>query len=135
MDDTEGHQFAALRIDLSGLKSTGCEVIAISEMGLSRDVLAARAVESGCPAMNNQCAAVALDRPHPFASLRDARARSSTGQSIGLRIRGLGVQVPPGAPLHPLNNQDGINRVSAAYNRVQLIYLALSRGLPPTNAA
>jgi hypothetical protein len=27
-----------------------------------------------------------------------ARARSSTGQSIGLRIRGLGVQIPPGAP-------------------------------------
>jgi hypothetical protein len=25
-------------------------------------------------------------------------ARSSTGQSIGLRIRGLGVQIPPGAP-------------------------------------
>ena len=26
-------------------------------------------------------------------------ARSSTGQSIGLRIRGLGVQIPPGAPM------------------------------------
>src|SRR6266851_4171484 len=26
------------------------------------------------------------------------RARSSTGQSIGLRIRGLGVQIPSGAP-------------------------------------
>ena|SRR5947207_12484677 len=28
-------------------------------------------------------------------------ARSSTGQSIGLRIRGLGVQIPPGAPKYP----------------------------------
>ncbi len=27
------------------------------------------------------------------------RARSSTGQSIGLRIRGLGVQIPSGAPI------------------------------------
>ena len=27
-----------------------------------------------------------------------ACARSSTGQSIGLRIRGLGVRIPPGAP-------------------------------------
>src|SRR5579862_1962149 len=51
--------------------------------------------------MNSQCAAIALDRPHPFASLRDSRgrARSSTGQSIGLRIRGLGVRLPSGAPM------------------------------------
>ncbi len=34
---------------------------------------------------------VSLPGPH-------ISARSSTGQSIGLRIRGLGVQIPPGAP-------------------------------------
>ena len=33
-----------------------------------------------------------------------------------LRIRGLGVQVPPGAPLHTLKPQDGIIEVSVAYN-------------------
>jgi hypothetical protein len=30
--------------------------------------------------------------------ISDVRARSSTGQSIGLRIRGLGVRIPSGAP-------------------------------------
>src|SRR5579872_7222235 len=46
LDDTERHQFAALRIDLSGLKSAGCEGIAIWGC-VSRDVLAASAVEPG----------------------------------------------------------------------------------------
>src|SRR5215469_1573917 len=41
-----------------------------------------------------------LDYGRESASLKIlARARSSTGQSIGLRIRGLGVRLPSGAPI------------------------------------
>ena len=49
-------------------------------------------------------------------------------QSAYLRIRGLGVQVPPGAPLHPLKPQDGI---IDSISSLQLICLALSRGSSP----
>src|SRR5579864_8087800 len=38
-------------------------------------------------------------RADVFVSLRTSGACSSTGQSIGLRNRGLGVRVPSGAPL------------------------------------
>jgi hypothetical protein len=85
LDDTGGHQFVAQRIDLELAQSGyfwGCG---------SRYVSRRAQLSRGC----------GLDRPHPFASLRDSpgRARSSIGQSIGLRIRGLGVRLPSGAPM------------------------------------
>src|SRR6266851_720582 len=41
----------------------------------------------------------------------DMCARSSTGQSIGLRIRGLGVQIPSGAPMIlPINRTLSVRR-------------------------
>jgi len=45
-----------------------------------------------------------------------ASARRGRACSCPPQIRGLGVQVPPGAPLHPLKPQDGIIEVSVAYN-------------------